>query len=71
MLLRQNFRRRHQRNLITIFHRDNGGFKSDKVLPEPTSPCSKRRIGKGFSMSSAISFNTRFCAPVDGMAEFS
>ena len=38
--------------------------KATMVLPDPTSPCSRRRMGKGFSMSEAISLSTRFCAAV-------
>ena len=38
--------------------------KATMVLPDPTSPCSRRRMGKGFSMSDAISLSTRFCAAV-------
>ena len=34
------------------------------VLPLPTSPCSRRFIGLGRAISSAISFSTRFCALV-------
>ena len=34
------------------------------VLPEPTSPCTRRFMGCGDCMSSAISRSTRFWAPV-------
>src|SRR5580700_553948 len=34
------------------------------VLPLPTSPSSRRFMGKGFSRSAAISASTRFCAVV-------
>ena len=34
------------------------------VLPEPTSPCSSRRMGLGSRMSATISPSARFCAAV-------
>src|ERR1035438_4072224 len=34
------------------------------VLPQPTSPCNRRFMGRASFMSPAISPSTRFCAPV-------
>ena len=35
------------------------------VLPEPTSPCSKRCIGWSWAKSASISAHTAFCPPVN------
>ena len=39
-------------------------WKATMVLPEPTSPCSSRRMGLGLRMSVTISPKARFCATV-------
>jgi len=64
MLLRQNLRRGHERDLVAVFDGDDRGLERHDCLADPTSPCSSRRIGQGVCMSVAISFRTLFCAAV-------
>jgi len=64
MLLRQDLGGRHERDLVAVLNGDDGRLESHDGLADPTSPCKRRRMGKGVCMSAAISFSTRFCAAV-------
>ena len=47
MLLRQNFGRRHQRDLKSVLHGDNRGFKGDDRLTRADVPLQQAAHGKG------------------------
>ena len=42
----------------------NIAISATSVLPEPTSPCSSRSIGRGEAMSASISASARVCEAV-------
>ena len=46
-------------------------ISATRVLPLPTSPCSRRFIWNPVTVSLRISLMTRFCAPVSGKGSFS
>ncbi len=48
MLLCQDFRRRHQRNLVSVFHGDNGGFEGHDRLARAHIALQQATHGKRF-----------------------
>ena len=64
MLLRQYFRRGHDGDLDTVLNCIIAACAATIVLPDPTSPWSRRLIGRGEQMSPAISFRACFWASV-------
>ncbi len=55
VLLRQDLGRRHPRRLPARGHDPALAANATSVLPEPTSPCSSRSIGRGCARSASIS----------------
>ena len=67
VLLGQHLGRRHQRALVPALHaRRAARSRRRRVLPAPTSPCSRRCIGCGPARSASISAIARCWAPVSG-----
>ena len=64
MLAGEDFGRGEQRRLRAGLDRVSIASTATSVLPEPTSPCSRRSIGDSCAMSPRISSDTRACAPV-------
>ena len=59
VLLRQQLRGRHEGDLAAGLHGLQAAKAATTVLPEPTSPCSRRSMGWGRCRSAAISSATR------------
>jgi hypothetical protein len=64
VLLGQQFGRRHQRGLPAAADRARRRSAATTVLPQPTSPCTRRIIGTSRARSCSTSSSTRRCAPV-------
>ena len=61
VLFGENFRPGHQRDVEAAFQTINAVQAATAVLPEPTSPCSKRRIGWSAAHVGADLAVTRVC----------
>jgi hypothetical protein len=66
VLLGQDLGGSHEGRLVAVLEHDTIPSSATIVLPEPTSPWTRRFMGCGERRSSAISRSTRFCAPVSG-----
>ena len=64
MLGRQNFRRRHQRHLVTVLDRDRGGFERHDCFAASHVAFEHAMHRKWPFQIAAISASTRFCAAV-------
>ena len=67
VLLGQHLGGRHERPLVAALDRhQQGAHSATTVLPDPTSPCSRRCMGSGPARSAPISSTARRWAPVRG-----
>ena len=65
VLLGEQFGRRHQRGLQSgADGARRGRGAATTVLPQPTSPCTSRTIGRSRARSRSTSASARRCAPV-------